>query len=281
MISENLIVGNPWYWQKSNFDLNIFWELYLLQRCQVWWSCRTLEVPECWIGYLSAFDGWDVFSIPIHLQICTKSKMDGSETPCECLCVWTFFFSYNRSMSSDLRMSVSKRRGAISGQPVQRPGRRNRQPPEEILHLAWQADEMRWRSLVKWSEGWLSTKDWGASGSVGLHIQWFHYPNHIEMHLTTAFWLTLWQTNGATLNFSPCPRPRKHWRSCVAHGVEQLCWTDESFVVGCISEEYESQRKGKEYQTCLGNDDWWIENFVDTPVEFGQFQRAQFLLHVS
>ena len=72
MISENLIVGNPWYWQKSNFDLNIFWELYLLQRCQVWWSCRTLEVPECWIGYLSAFDGWDVFSIPIHLQICTK-----------------------------------------------------------------------------------------------------------------------------------------------------------------------------------------------------------------
>ena len=66
-------------------------ELYLLQRCQVWWSCRTLEVPECWIGYLLAFDGWDVFFIPIHLQISTKSRMDGSETPCECLCVSTFF----------------------------------------------------------------------------------------------------------------------------------------------------------------------------------------------
>ena len=118
-----------------------------------------MEVPECWIGYLSAFDGWDVFSIPVHLQICTKSEMDGSETPWECLCVSTFLFSYNRSMSSDLRMSVSKRRGAISGQPVQRPGRRNGQPPEDILHLAWQADEMRWRSLVKWPEGWLSTKE--------------------------------------------------------------------------------------------------------------------------
>lgn len=79
------------------------------------------------------------------------------------VCAFQLFFSHTieacLSVSSDLRMSVSKRRGAISGQPVQRRGRRNRQPPEEILHLAWQADEMRWRSLVKWPEGWLSTKD--------------------------------------------------------------------------------------------------------------------------
>eukprot|EP00434_Breviolum_minutum_P016580 symbB.v1.2.014617.t2/scaffold1072.1/size139929/4 len=53
-------------------------------------------------------------------------------------------------------MSVSKRRGAISGQPVQRPGRRNGQPPEDILHLAWQADEMRWRSI----EGHVSPMEW-------------------------------------------------------------------------------------------------------------------------
>ena len=209
MISENLIVVNPWYWQQSNFDLNIFWNSTCFSAVRSGgaaglWKFRSVGLDTyrpLMVGMFFPFQSICKFLRNPKWMV---QKLHGS------VCAFQLFFSYNRSMSSDLRMSVSKRRGAISGQPVQRPGRRNGQPPEEILHLAWQADEMRWRSLVKSPEGWSSTKDWWASGSVGLHIRWFHYPNHIEMNPYNHCFLTNpWANQRSNAKFLAMPQTQE------------------------------------------------------------------------